>query len=331
MHRTAHARCTASHDQRCVLLMQSMLQEKAQEVSQLWSRVQHLEADGCKGRLMSSSINSNRKENVAMALASMDLSVDDLLQLKRDMIEQEVLLRAYQQENESASKRIKVRAQLQAQLTSTLRKFNSPTCHATAFAIELCLPPSQVALENTWVNQPTVLRIQQTLLILSTCLSQELEQALTQSRGAVADEAARLERHWMALQEEGRATGAEAAARLQRILELENAVEGLKDASEAKERELRGVIDKLRREKREAEARLAGVDLKAMQVRRVIALAAMSACLSMLKPSTEPWHTISLLLTAVPQACFCCQKYTEPCVLVICKLRCVSPLPVCCK
>jgi hypothetical protein len=55
---------------------------------------------------------------------------------------------------------------------------------------------------------------------------QELEQALAAAQAHAIQEVARLERAWAGVQEEGVSRGAEAAARLQRILDLEAALRG---------------------------------------------------------------------------------------------------------
>ena len=49
------------------------------------------------------------------------------------------------------------------------------------------------------------------------------------------------------------------------MLELEGKLEAAEDVAAQRERELQGLVDGLRRDKRELEARAAGVDLQAMQ------------------------------------------------------------------
>ena len=53
-----------------------------------------------------------------------------------------------------------------------------------------------------------------------------------------------------------------------RTLDLESRLQEVQDAAAARERELGQLVDQLRREKQEAEARAAGVDMAKMRVSR---------------------------------------------------------------
>ena len=50
-----------------------------------------------------------------------------------------------------------------------------------------------------------------------------------------------------------------------RVLELESQLAGVKEDAAAREAELRGIVEGLRSDKRELEAKAAGVDLQALQ------------------------------------------------------------------
>ncbi|KIZ00431.1 hypothetical protein MNEG_7531 [Monoraphidium neglectum] len=126
-------------------------------------------------------------------------------------------------------------------------------------------PGSEALQASVGAEDAALLRAYQQENEAATRRIKDLEQQLSQARAVLVAEAGRLERHFAATQEQERRHGAEAAERLQKLLDAQAALQAAQDAAAEREAELRGQIARLRQEKRELEARAAGVDLRAME------------------------------------------------------------------
>ena len=69
------------------------------------------------------------------------------------------------------------------------------------------------------------------------------------------------------MQEQSRQTTSEGSSKLAAVLRLEAELQAEREQASVREGELRGELERLRREKRESEARLGGQDLAVMEVR----------------------------------------------------------------
>ncbi|KAJ9522966.1 hypothetical protein QJQ45_023765 [Haematococcus lacustris] len=165
---------------------EAQLAAKSREVVRLLAEVARLKDAGAKGKVLTKSV------------AGVTLSGEELAGLRRELEEQETLLRGYQAESEASATRIK-------ELEGALR-------------------------EASLVHMPTL--------------------PAHEPRPAAAG--------LMVHQRE-------AAQRLQEVLSLQAQLEALKETSSARELELKAQLDKVRAEKKELEARSAGVDLKMIQ------------------------------------------------------------------
>lgn len=182
------------------------------------------------------------------------MSEEDLQQLRREVEQQEALLRGYQQENEAATLRIKVsrggctrqlylylHLHLCLYLYSTaglcIHRLSAPcvfpctTHHMLQLAVGLAATGGAVPMLQAWglpssPPPPPHTTHKHSSYPHSPTHPQELEQALAAAQAHAIQEVARLERAWAGVQEEGVSRGAEAAARLQRILDLEAALQG---------------------------------------------------------------------------------------------------------
>lgn len=106
---------------------------------------------------------------------------------------------------------------------------------------------------------------------------QDLEERLARAQAFAAEQVQRAERAVLHAQAEARtaalaAAGSASAAlepassrkHLQRILDLEKDLLGLREENEAKVAELRAQVDKLKSERKEIEARMGGLDIRNM-------------------------------------------------------------------
>ena len=69
------------------------------------------------------------------------------------------------------------------------------------------------------------------------------------------------------MQEQSRQTTSEGSSKLAAMLRLEAELQAEREQASVREGELRGELERLRRQKREAEARMGGQDLAVMEVR----------------------------------------------------------------
>jgi uncharacterized protein YhaN len=84
------------------------------------------------------------------------------------------------------------------------------------------------------------------------------------------------------------ASSLSATARPSQLLDAQAALQAAQDAAAEREAELRGQIARLRQEKRELEARAAGVDLRAMEVRRLNLSVALDCVSSTIQGANKP-------------------------------------------
>ena len=70
------------------------------------------------------------------------------------------------------------------------------------------------------------------------------------------------------MQEQSRQTTTEGSSKLAAVLRLEAELQAEREQATVREGELRGELERLRREKRKSEARLGGQDLAVMEVRQ---------------------------------------------------------------